>query len=215
MKNILLLAMLGAAGYLAWRLYGPQGEEEGGGYLYEPNDAPATNEGSLMDSIITGIDQVAGVLTGGGPVAGMTTSADMRELLKDREQLKLEPYNLGDGGWTIGYGHFEKSRSSLPDRITREQADAMFDADLVNRAEKWVKLYVTVDLTQNQFDALVSIAYNMSPRSFRKFADQVNAGQGINEMAATSIAWVPAHLQNGIRNRRNEEMQVFNSGVYG
>ena len=80
--------------------------------------------------------------------------------------------------------------------------------------EKWVKLYVTVPVSQEQFDALVSIAFNMSPRSFKKFADQVNAGNGIDAIADQSVTWVPANLQNGIRNRRYDEKRLFNEGIY-
>ncbi len=85
---------------------------------------------------------------------------------------------------------------------------------MVNRAEKWVKLYVTDNLTQNQFDALVSIAFNMSPQSFKKFADSVNAGNGIDDIAQQSVGWVASVYTNGIQNRRTAEMNVFNNGVY-
>jgi len=43
--------------------------------------------------------------------------------------------------------------------ITQETADALFDADLA-RFERDVNSLVTVPLTQGQFDALVSFAYN-------------------------------------------------------
>ena len=49
-------------------------------------------------------------------------------------------------------------------------ADAMFDEDIVDRAEKWVKAYVKVPLSQEQFDALSHMAYNLKPASFRRIA---------------------------------------------
>jgi lysozyme len=121
---------------------------------------------------------------------------------------------LGDGGWTIGWGHQYSRYEYVPASITQEQADAMFIDDVVNRGERWVKLYVTVPQTQEQFDALVSIAYNMSPQSFKKFAAEVNAGNGIDAIATASIGWVREGLQNGIRNRRYSEMNLYNAGIY-
>ncbi|NQE29229.1 glycoside hydrolase family 24 [Herbaspirillum seropedicae] len=144
----------------------------------------------------------------------MKTSQNGIDMLKRRESLRLTRYTLGDGGYTWGYGHFDKNPNALPVNITADQAEAIFADDLVNRGEKWVKLYVSVPVSQNQFDALVSIAYNMSPQSFKKFADQVNAGNGINAIADTSVGWVASNLQNGIRNRRAEEKRLFNEGIY-
>lgn len=184
--------------------------------VYRANQAASSDpQGEdLMNAAMTTFDEAAGALIGPGPIADMQTSPDMLDMLRRRESLKLQPYNLGDGGWTIGYGHFEKTREALPVIRNRADAEALFADDVANRGEKWVKLYVNVDLTQNQFDALVSIAFNMSPQSFKKFADAVNRGEGIEGMAQRSIAWVSPNLQNGIRNRRNDEIQVFNTGVY-
>lgn len=175
-------------------------------------DGP-TDEG-ILDTMQTQIDVASGLIFGEGPIAGMTTSPAMLGMLRRRERLSNTPYNLGDGGWTIGYGHFAKSRASLPDFMSDAEAEAQFVADVVDRGEKWVKLYVTVDLTQYQFDALVSIAFNISPQSFKKFAAAVNAGQGIDDIAQESVSWVSSKFTNGIRNRRNTEIDVFNSGVY-
>jgi len=135
-------------------------------------------------------------------------------MLKGREVLRLERYNLGDGGWTIGYGHFEKDISKIPARITRDDAEAMFDRDLFERAVKWVRLYVSVPVTQYQFDALTHIAYNLSPKGFKRFADAVNAGEGIDAIADASVYWPAPQFQNGIRARRATEVALFNEGVY-
>jgi lysozyme len=168
----------------------------------------------LIDSTMTKFDQASNLLAGAGPVETMSTSDAGALMLRNRERCRLTPYQLGDGGWTIGWGHQYGKYEFVPASITQDQADAMFIDDLVNRGEKWVKLYVTVPLTQNQFDALVSIAYNMSPQSFKKFAEQVNAGNGIDQIAMASVSWVRDGLQNGIRNRRYTEMNLFNDGVY-
>lgn len=168
----------------------------------------------LMDAAQTTLDQALGAMAGAGPIDDMKTSQNMLDMLKRRETLSLSRYELGDGGYTWGYGHYSKSPNALPLVITREKAESVFADDVTSRGEKWVKLYVTVPLTQYQFDALVSIAFNMSPQSFKKFADSVNSGQGIDAIAQTSVGWVADKFTNGIRNRRDTEMSVFNNGVY-
>lgn len=173
---------------------------------------------SFIDAAQTQMDEVMNTIeesvSGPGPVSDFYTSAAMLSMLRDRERLVMTPYNLGDGGWTVGYGHFERRREDLPVLRTRADAEALFAQDVNERGEKWVKLYVKVPLTQNQFDALVSIAFNMSPQSFKKFADAVNRGEGIDAIAQRSVTWVADKFKNGIANRRYAEMQVFNSGVY-
>jgi Phage-related lysozyme (muraminidase) len=167
----------------------------------------------ISETVLTTFDEVAGAFSD-QPLQDMKTSQNGINMLKGREQLRLKRYSLGDGGYTWGYGHFDKNPYALPETITREQAEALFAEDVVTDGEKWVKLYVTVPVSQEQFDALVSIAFNMSPRSFKKFADQVNAGNGIDAIADQSVTWVPANLQNGIRNRRYDEKRLFNEGIY-
>jgi lysozyme len=204
-NRLLLVWMAGAAALLLLS----ENETAAG---VNQDDAGAEGE-TVLDELEQVMDQVVGSVLP-GPVADMWASDQVRSMLKRRERLRLERYNIGDGGWTIGYGHFEKNIANIPARITVDQAERMFDQDVAERAEKWVRLYVQVPLMQHEFDALVHIAFNMSPQSFKKFASTVNAGQGIGYWAERSINWVGAHLQNGIRNRRNEELALFNEGAY-
>lgn len=198
-SKLLLAALIGAA---IW-YYETQ---------HQGSEDPQSED--LIDSTMTKIDQAAGMISGPGPVGDMTTSDAGLALMKRRESCRLTPYNLGDGGWTIGWGHQYGKYETVPASITQDQADAMFADDAVSRGERWVKLYVSVSLTQSQFDALVSIAYNMSPQSFKKFADAVNAGNGIDDLAQQSVGWVAAAYRNGIQNRRNTEMNMFDNGEY-
>jgi lysozyme len=183
--------------------------------IYKSMQTPgdATQEEDVIDAAKTTLDEVMGTFTA-GPIENMRTSQSMLDMLRRREKLVLTPYNLGDGGWTIGYGHFEKTREALPAISSAADAEALFAIDVQERGEKWVKLYVEVPLTQNQFDALVSIAFNMSPQSFKKFAISVNNGEGIDVIAQRSVSWVADTFKNGIANRRTAELNVFNNGVY-
>jgi lysozyme len=165
----------------------------------------------IIDSTLTKFDELT---VGENVNDNMQTSGGMLDMLKRREALALTRYALGDGGYTWGYGHFSTNPDALPVTITRTFAEQLFASDVTARAEKWVKLYVLVPLAQNEFDALVSIAYNMSPQSFKKFAASVNRGDGIDAIAQESVTWVAAKFTNGIANRRAAELAVFNEGIY-
>lgn len=79
-------------------------------------------------------------------------------LIKEFEGCSLRAYQDGGGVWTIGWGH---TGPEVCDGLvwTQEQADAALFAD-VQEAVEGVNRLVTVPLTQNEFDALVSFAFN-------------------------------------------------------
>lgn len=185
----------------------------GGALLIARKLSTETDEQTMIDDIGQTMDQALGMLAP-GPAADMYPSEELRDMLKNREVLRLERYNLGDGGWTIGYGHWDANINNVPARITRDDAEAMFDRDLYDRAYKWVRLYVSVPVNQYQFDALTHIAFNLSPKGFKRFADAVNAGEGIDAIADASVYWAAAQFQSGIRARRATEVALFNDGVY-
>lgn len=178
------------------------------------DNADKNQQEDLLDTAKTKADEMQKMIDGSYPVDEMTTSAQMLQVLKRRERLRLTRYELGDGGYTWGYGHWSRKPDALPMTITADQAEEIFADDVKNRGEKWVKLYVKVDLSQNEFDALVSIAFNLSPQSFKKFAASVNRGLGIRSIAQESIAWAGAQFKNGITNRRTEEVRIYETGQY-
>lgn len=169
---------------------------------------------TIGDEIMNKFDEVAALVTGPGPNANMVTSQAAKRMMRASESCRLTPYNLGDGGLTIGWGHQYTRFETVAASITQAQADAMFESDVVTRGESKVKLYVSLDLDQSEFDALVDISYGLSVKGFRKFAAQVNAGNGIDDIAAASIAWVAPIYANGIRNRRNRQLAMYNEGQY-
>ena len=79
-------------------------------------------------------------------------------LIKSFESCRLTAYLDGGGVATIGWGHTGPD-VHLGLTITQVQADALFDRDIA-RFERDVTSLLKVTVTQNQFDALVSFAYN-------------------------------------------------------
>lgn len=141
--------------------------------------------------------------------SSMSTSSAGLQLLRAFEKCSLTRYRLGDGGWTIGWGRYYPDGSNLPpERIDQATADLWFLQDVQDRGERWVKAYVSVELTQAQFDALVSMAYNLSPASFRNIADAVNAGDDPESQALRYVR-AGTNLEVGLRRRRAAELELY------
>jgi lysozyme len=94
----------------------------------------------------------------------MNISTNGIALIKSFEGLRLKAYKDSAGVWTIGWGSTKYANGnavkSIDTLVNRECADDLFEVTLkeyVNAVDKAVK----VPLNQNQFDALVSITYNV------------------------------------------------------
>ena len=93
------------------------------------------------------------------------TSEKGIEFIKSYEALVLKAYDDSTGVWTIGYGHTAGVMPGM--EITESQAVEFLQADL-KRFEESVNRYVTVPLTQNMFDALVSFTFNLGAGALKK-----------------------------------------------
>jgi len=84
-------------------------------------------------------------------------------LIRSFEGCRLTIYKDQGGADTIGIGHLltplEKATDRFADGITQEEADALLRADLAWVEGQIAKL-VKVDLSQNEYDALVSLCFN-------------------------------------------------------
>jgi lysozyme len=106
-------------------------------------------------------------------VSQLTTSQAGQDMIKAEEGFSLTAYPDA-GGYSIGWGHFGVSAGTT---ITQDQADDYWQQDISN-AEQKVQSVITVPLTQDQFDALVSLAYNLKnwPTGAQTIIGAVNAG---------------------------------------
>ena len=83
-------------------------------------------------------------------------------LIKQYEGCRLAAYRCAAGVWTIGYGHTAGVHSGMT--ITQAQADAYLQQDIAKFAgyvNNPAYVPITANLNQNQFDALVSFAFNL------------------------------------------------------
>jgi lysozyme len=87
------------------------------------------------------------------------------ELIKRFEGYRRQAAQLPDGRWTIGYGHTLTARAGA--QVSEEDAEALLLYDLIAIAHA-VNEGVYTPLTQNQFDALCSFAFNLGIHEFRR-----------------------------------------------
>ena len=131
-------------------------------------------------------------------------------LIKDYEKCRLSAYlPTADDVPTIGYGHTRDV--SMGDTCTQEQADAWFLED-VAWAEECVSEAVNVPLTQEQFDACVSLCFNIGANAFKTstLVRKLNAG----DMAGASLQFLRWDKQRGkvlagLTRRRMAEVRLF------
>jgi lysozyme len=132
------------------------------------------------------------------------------------EGLRLKPYLCPAKIPTIGYGntyYSDGKRVTLLDKdITKQQAFDMFK-EIANRFAKRVDELVITELTQNQFNALVSFAYNVGTGNFASstLLKKINKNPNDLTLKAEFLRWNKAggKVINGLTNRRNEEADLY------
>lgn len=136
---------------------------------------------------------------------GLKTGQAGLNLIKQSEGCRLQSYKCPAGVWTIGYGH--TSGVTAGQVITQAQADAFLASD-VEKFEKNVnKFYEQYKWNQNEFDALVSFAFNIGS------IDQLTAN-GTRSRAVIAEKMVQYNkaagkVLAGLTKRRQEERKLF------
>lgn len=135
----------------------------------------------------------------------MRTSQNGINLIKKFEGCRLTAYKCAAGVPTIGYGH--TAGVKMGQKITRVQAESFLKDDLVKYEKKVEKYNSRYGWNQNEFDALVSFAYNVGSidkltadgaRSRQQIADKFMA---YNKAGGKALS--------GLTARRREERTLF------
>lgn len=144
----------------------------------------------------------------------------------------LVAYNLGDGAYTIGYGHAifpkeEEGYDFLPryskiipgeTTITKDDAETLLKDDIreaesiINRIlDEWEEQGIKPQITQGMYDAMVSMAYNMGPGirtsdfiQYVKRGDLKGAKEEILNTSSHMFKEFP-----GLKSRREREYKMF------
>lgn len=159
------------------------------------------------------VDQINHLVAGFQQKSKTVSTAGIN-LICSFEGLRLNAYDDGVGVWTIGFGttiYPNGIKVKKGDVCTKEQAKSYMAHDL-KKFELAVNSAVTVSLNQNQFDALVSLAYNIGTGAFGKstLVKKLNAGDF--KVAADQFnVWIKAggKKMQGLVNRRAREKVLF------
>jgi GH24 family phage-related lysozyme (muramidase) len=176
----------------------------------------------------------------------MSFSNDLVQSLKKEEGIGGKPvltaYDLGDGAYTIGYGHAVFRDPSKGDnggkydflpkynkitpgktKITPEQAEILLKDDMQIAANgldrllnRWKAKGIKPNITQPMYDAMVSMIYNMGVNNFisSDFIQLVKSNKF--KQAAETIKSTSNQMFNkypGLETRRARESQLFKSGL--
>lgn len=145
--------------------------------------------------------------------------------LKKMEAFISHLYNDGPakntGHCTIGYGHLvhynpcdvkkHASEQQYINGITMKKATALLQKD-VAVAEKAINKLVTITLNQNQFDALVSLVFNIGAGAFSTstLLKAINSNQ-LDQTPSAFRMWkkTGGKISAGLINRREAEIRLF------
>lgn len=139
----------------------------------------------------------------------MKVSQNGLKLIEEFEGCRLVAYQDSVGVWTIGYGHTKNVKRGQT--ITKEQAEHYLLQD-VAKAEKNVNSYDSVyRWNQNQFDALVSFAFNIG--SINQLTN--NGKRSISEISNKILAYNKegGKVLSGLTKRRQAEKALFDKAT--
>ena len=141
--------------------------------------------------------------------------------LKEKEGFRSDAYYDVAGVLTIGYGHsiYAPSIEEYPihegQHITEEEGEKILRADL-KPTEAAVNSAVTRDITQKQYDALVSFTFNLGAGTF-KSSDVLELTNKGNYQAAADAILQYSHAGGefipGLYKRREEERAMYLSSL--
>ena len=150
-------------------------------------------------------------------ISKVKSSYSVKKFIKEHEKLRLTAYP-DHGMVTIGWGHAEYPKDTKmivgKTTITEKEAEALFAQDIL-RTEKGVKRvlqgFKDVKITQNMFDAMVSIAFNTGVYGFMQldFLDNLKNKEYL--LAAEKIK--TANTQLKVKNKKGKYVYITSDGL--
>ena len=154
------------------------------------------------------------------PINDLSVSNEGKLFIKGWESFRSKAYNDSEGFCTIGYGHLIAQAScenivlseEFANGITISKADELFESRLSVFVSE-LKKSVSVNLYQHEFDALISLLFNMglmskAPQLTAKLNNADYTG------AATEFLDITNGGNAGLVTRRKKENNLFSKGVY-
>ena len=130
------------------------------------------------------------------------------ELLVKFEGKRNKAYQDSKGLWTIGVGHLIRPTEQhlLHAILTDDQVEELFKNDL-RWCDEAIVSSVKVSITQNQYDALTSLCFNIGDTNFKKSSVVRTLNEG-NYLAAAEhfMDWIKPSV---LKPRREKEKELF------
>lgn len=148
------------------------------------------------------------------PASMLRMSLPGRNFVKRFEELRLKAYQDQGGIWTIGYGHTRGVK--MGDVITEAQAETYLKGDLME-AERALALDSGVNLFQHEYDALVSLIFNIGVGHYSSSTIRRTLKMKRYDLAADEFPrWnkVKGKVSNGLKRRRHDEREIFVKATY-
>lgn len=126
---------------------------------------------------------------------------------------KARPLKAGDrpqGTVTIGYGHI--GRHAKPGNVLTEKEASAILAEELQTYERAVERAITRPMNQNEFDAMVSLCYNIGASNFERSSVKRMFNAGSKTLAAQAfLLWNKSkgRVLNGLVTRRRAERELF------
>lgn len=144
----------------------------------------------------------------------MKVTEEALDLIREFEGFRGRAYRCPAGVWTIGYGHTAMAGRPAVTAgmdISRAEADAILRADVATVAAG-VRRHLRAPLSDSQFSALVSFAFNVGLGNFAASSvlRSVNAG-ALDRVPARLMLWTKAKGRTlaGLVRRRAAEAAMF------
>ena len=152
---------------------------------------------------------------------GSVTKGNKHIIYDDKTGKPVDVNKPLPSGATIGYGHLIKPNEDFRNGISESKATELLRADIAT-AERAVRDNITVPLSQNQFDALTSLAYNIGSKNFAnstvvKYVNNPNFHSSVYpNLESAWKAWTRSqgNVLKGLVNRRQNEWDMYNHGIY-
>ena len=128
-------------------------------------------------------------------------------LIKNFEGLRLTAYKCPAGVPTIGYGHTKNVK--MGDVITPDIADSYLYEDVqssVKAVNEYDKIY---NLTQNEFDALVSFTFNCGKRNLTKLTGKGTRSKALIGQKILEYNKAGGKVLRGLVRRRQAEHDLY------
>lgn len=176
--------------------------------------------GTDSDTVSTVTSSVSDTANLTGNADGLPVSKNLIAFLESWEGYS-EYGERGEDYWnvTIGYGHVEQAGESFTS-LTSEQAEQLLISDLKTRGyiSSVQNEFAGCTLSQNQFDALVSLCYNIGTGAWAELnlTTDVKNGAGTATLKSDfeAICHVGDQQSAGLLRRRNAEWLMFTQNIY-